>query len=79
MDAEYRRDLQNSYLVLKMKEETENRYPLRMITENKISGLLPCSFRRMNGDVLFYYDITSKISLAERCQCRKMTGEDFLV
>lgn len=79
MDAEYRRDLQNSYLVLKMKEETENRYPLRMITENKISGLLPCSFRRMNGDVLFYYDITSKISLAERCQCRKMTGENFLV
>lgn len=79
MDAEFRRDLQNSYLVLKVREETENRYTHRMITENKISGLLSCSCRKMNGDTLFYYDITSKISLAERCRCKKMTGDDFMI
>lgn len=78
MDVEYRRDFQNSYLVLQMEEDMVNTYVHRMITENRISGLLPCSCRRMNGDVLLYYDITSKISLAERCQCRKMAGEDFL-
>ena len=78
MDVEYRRDFQNSYLVLQMEEDMVNTYVHRMITENRISGLLPCSCRRMNGDVLLYYDITSKISLAERCQCRQMAGEDFL-
>lgn len=79
MKTEYRRDLQHSYLVLSPETGNEDAYPLRMITENKIQGLLSCSCRRMNEEILYYYDITSKISLAERCLCRKVTGDELLV
>lgn len=79
MRTEYRRDLQHSYLVLSPGEKQEEAYPLRMITENQIQGLLSCSCRRMNEEILYYYDITSRISLAERCLCRKITGKELIV
>lgn len=79
MKAEFRRDLQNSYLVLSLKAETEYTYPMRMMMENQIPGLLPCSSRRIDEDILYYYNITSKITLAERCLCRKITGDELLV
>ncbi|NCB91777.1 MAG: FHA domain-containing protein [Clostridia bacterium] len=80
MEAEYRRDLQHSYLVLHPDKSVEkNSYPLRMITENNIKGLLPCSSRQIDDEVLYYYDITSKISLAQRCQNKKLGGQELLV
>lgn len=78
MKAEYRRDLQHSYLVLRPQEKCGDAYPLRMITENQIQGLLSCSCRRMDEEILYYYDVTSKISLAERCLCRKVTGDELV-
>lgn len=74
METEYRRDLQHSYLVIHAQETEEQDYTVRMIVENRIEGLLALSVRRIDRQILFYYDITSKISVAEYCQFRKITG-----
>lgn len=52
MRTEYRRDLQHSYLVIIMEEMEEISYPIRMITENQIPGLLSCSCKRIDKDLL---------------------------
>ena len=62
MKVEYRRDLQNSYLVLIAEnQETDQSYDLRMIMENQIEGLLSCERKLLNNDILYYYDVTSQI------------------
>lgn len=78
MKTEYRRDMQHSYLVIIPDQQPESSYPLRMITENAIPGLLSCSCRRMDEDLLLYYNVTSRISLKQRCSCKKITGEEVL-
>ena len=70
MKMDYRRDLQHNYLVVETGEKTEN-YITRMMTENQVQGLLGCECRRMDQKKLYYYDITSKISLAEKKQVKK--------
>ena len=52
------------------REKTEN-YITRMMTENQVQGLLGCECRRMNQKKLYYYDITSKISLAEKSRLKR--------
>lgn len=78
MKMDYRRDLQHNYLVVETGEGTEN-YITRMMTENQVQGLLSCECRRMDQKKLYYYDITSKISLAEKCRFKKVKGEEVLL
>ena len=75
MKMDYRRDLQHNYLVAEDGEDTEN-YITRMMTENQVQGLLGCECRRMDQKKLYYYDITSKISLAEKCRYKKIKGSE---
>ncbi len=78
MKMDYRRDLQHNYLVAETGEDTEN-YITRMMTENQVQGLLACECRRMDQKKLYYYDITSKISLAEKCRFKKVKGSEALL
>lgn len=74
MKTEYRRDLQHSYLVIHTEETEEQDYTVRMMAENRLEGLLTLDVRKIDRQILFYYDITSRISVAEYCQFRKITG-----
>lgn len=79
MVREYRRDLQHCYLVMYSQLHNENTgYAKYMIVENEISGLLPCSYKRIDDHILYYYDITSHISLRERLNQKKIEGEEML-
>lgn len=78
MKMGYRRDLQHNYLVVETEEKTEN-YITRMMTENQVQGLLGCECRRMDQKKLYYYDITSKISLAEKSRLKKVKGSEVLL
>ncbi len=78
IEIEYRRDLQHSYLVWKAEQEQERQYPARMIAENHLSGLLDCSLKKIDEQLLFYYDVTSQISLAEKCRHRKLSASELL-
>ena len=66
MKMDYRRDLQHNYIT-------------RMMTENQVQGLLGCECRRMDQKKLYYYDITSKISLAEKSRLKKVKGSEVLL
>ncbi len=78
MEIEYRRNLQHSYLVVRSREKEEESYSSKMITENRIPGLLVCEEKNIDDEVLYYYDLTSKISLADRWRGGKADGEEVL-
>lgn len=64
LDVKYYRDYRHNYLIIKDNGcLSENTYQRKMITENKIKGLLVSQERYINGDILLYYDITSRQSL----------------
>ena len=62
--TKYYKDFRHNFLILKEDEREINIYQSRMITENKIKGLLSCRERHIDGERLLYYDITSKQNLA---------------
>ncbi len=64
MEVKYYKDFRHNFLVIRNTDEPENCYQFRMITNNKIQGLLPCRERHINGELFLYYEITSKQNLA---------------
>lgn len=79
MRAEYRRDLQNNYLILQSDEEEESdSYQLRMAQQNEIAGLLPFHCARKDGELQFYYEITAKQSVSNLYEKRLMSRMDIL-
>lgn len=76
MEAEYRRDTHHSYLVLYETEQTkEESFQRKMFLENSIPGFLPCRMHDLNCSGRFFYDISSRQSLASFLETRSMDGE----
>ncbi len=73
LEVTYYKDFRHNYVILKDVEAKENSYQCRMIAENKITGLLSCQQRHINGETLFYYDISSKQSLGSFCESDYVT------
>ena len=69
MEVKYHKDYRHNFLILKSEQITANSYQIRMLTQNEISGFLPCKERHINDEQLFYYEITSKQSLASFYEC----------
>ena len=64
LDVKYYKDYRHNYLIIKDNGSlSQSVYQQRMITENKIKGLLPTSEKHVNGELFLYYEITSKQSL----------------
>lgn len=64
LDVKYFRDYRHNYLIIKDNGcLSENTYQRKMVTENQINGLLTSQERYINGDILLYYEITSRQSL----------------
>lgn len=65
MRAEYKRDVSHNYLILQEEKAVDtSSYQVRMLTGNVIPSILKCHLQNLDGEVLFYYDITSKQSIA---------------
>lgn len=73
MDAKYYKDYRHNYLILNMPEESADRYPCRMITTNRITGLLSCQEKHINGGTLLYYDISSRQNMESLYENRTIT------
>lgn len=65
----YERSMNHNYMVLgkcdffeTMNDNSKN-YRVRMLLENKIPGLLPITYRQVNGESKYYYEINSLQSL----------------
>lgn len=79
MKAEYRRDLQNNYLIMEVEERKEqDSYCLYMAEQNEISGLLTFHSARRDGKLYLHYDITAKQALDHVFSRKMMSSEDLL-
>lgn len=64
LDVKYYKDYRHNYLIIKGNSDSkENVYQRKMVTENRIQGLLVSQERYINGEILLYYEITSRQSL----------------
>ncbi|MBD5474059.1 MAG: FHA domain-containing protein [Lachnospiraceae bacterium] len=78
LETKYYKDYRHNYLIIKDNGcLTENVYQRKMMTENKIKGLLSSSEKHINGELLLYFEITSKQSLQSFFGGRSI-GMEFL-
>lgn len=76
IEAKYFKDYRHNYMILKCEEkETGENYIRSMLAQNKIDGIVKCSVRNVNGEAYLYYDISSKVTLENLYQGKKMSYE----
>lgn len=79
MRAEYKRDLQNNYLVLQAPDaQAKDHYPIRMAEQNDVPGLLPFYSSQKDGLLYLNYEITSKQPLAGLYETSLMNSRDIV-
>ncbi len=68
-----------SYLVIDLTDEEtdEEAFSLRMLTENRIKGLLPMRIRSINDKRSLYADVTDLAPLAVFCKNRQLSGSEL--
>lgn len=69
--------MNRNYMVIHPKQGQNESYMIRMLNGNKISGLLSFQEKQVDGDVMFYYDITSKQPLNRVLEKRSLTAGEF--
>lgn len=83
VEAKYFKDYHHNYLIIKCKEEgAKEQYQYRMLASGRLEKILKCSVRNINGAAYFYYDISSKVSIRNLYQGKKMSLEqvkDFFI
>ena len=78
MQAEYRREMNHSYLVLKAGSAVNPQgYEIKMLLHNQPPGLLPLSVRYIDGEPLFYYEVTSRQSIFVMYEAKKFGRADL--
>lgn len=72
--TEFEHENNTNYLVIMPDAGGEhNDYQQKMISRNKINGLLPVSIRNINNRQNYYYDITSRQQLSKLYEYNKIT------
>ncbi len=80
MKREYKRDLQNNYLILEAPEtEEEESYALPMLEQNSVRGLLQIHSSQRDGMRCLHYEITSKQTLESLFEKKPMEYRDILM
>ncbi len=76
LEAKYYKDYRHNYMILQCRQEEASRsYQYKILTSGKIREILRCSIRYVNGQTYFYYDISSKTTLENFYQGKKMSYE----
>lgn len=77
MEIRYKRDLNSNYMILKDEYTGREGYEVRMITENRIHGFLPCVIQRHEGQTEYYYEITGRQSMELLYERRKLKSDQL--
>ena len=64
-------------MVLHPEREIGGSYALRMLSENRITGLLPFQEKRVDGETSLYFNITSRQSLARMMEYRSFKAKEI--
>lgn len=67
----------HSYIILKNKVVDENGYLLKMLTNNKINGLLQCKELYEESDVFLCYEITYKKSIKKEYESSSLSFDEI--
>ena len=74
LEAKYYKDYKHNYMILQsMREEESRNYQNKILESGKIQEILRCSVRHVNGQTYFYYDISSKTTLENYYQGKKLS------
>lgn len=77
MRTEFKREMNRNYMILHPEEAFEESYTLRMLSENRIPGLLPFREKKIDGESFLYFDITSRQSLARMMEYRPFKAKEI--
>jgi len=76
MEVRYRRELNENFLILEEEEQGDS-YAIRILTENKIPGLLELRVHPINQKREYFYEISGKLSLQKYLEKRQITCMDM--
>lgn len=76
MRTEYLNDLNQNYLLVKYESDLQE-FSLRMMCENRISGLISCELRSLNEEYWIYYEISGLQSIKNLFVKRSMSASEF--
>ena len=84
MKVRFEHDISHNYMIPEPECEEENLsedgemdYEVHMLEENQIRGFMRCIRKRINGKIQYYYEITSKHSLAQICETESLGSGDI--
>lgn len=77
MYISYSKDCRHNYLIIQDDRVISEDYRLKMLIKNEIEGLLECKERMINGEGLIYYDVTSKQTLSNCFERKKLVFKDI--
>lgn len=77
MHVEYKRNLQNNYMIMEAEEEPKENYCLHMAENNQIPGLLSFHSTRTDGRLYIQYEITSKQPMEQIYGKKGLSGEQL--
>ena len=69
--------MNRNYMVVRPEQVGSEKYTIRMLSGNRIQGLLPFQDKMVDGEMRYYYDITSKQPLNRLLEHRNMTGQEL--
>ena len=79
MDIEYRRDLNHNYMIVKgTGPDVPDDYESRVISANRIPGLLTCSMQYIDAEIWYSYDVTSLQKLTVFSESRKIGKSEIV-
>ena len=77
MKIEFKREMNRNYMVLRPENEIGGSYALRMLSENRIAGLLPFQEKQIDGETFLYFNITSRQSLSRMMEYRAFKAKEI--
>lgn len=76
MNAYFKNNLKQALLTLEG-EEARDDFQIFMLQENEIPGLLKTSMKYIDGQSLYQYDISGKVSMKVKYEKMKLSNEDM--
>lgn len=77
MNVRYKRDLNSNYMILEEEGAEKENYEIRMLTENRIYGLLPCVNQIQEKRSEYYYEITGRQSMELLYERKKLNCDQL--
>lgn len=77
MEIRYRREMRHNYLVIEPEASRAGGYESRMMSDNKIEGLLRFHTVRTDDKISYYYEITSRQPLLRILESRSITRTEL--